>query len=90
MSSICDKEVLFFGADSRETSQLLYLLLTVHKHDLLGIKNRKFCLVENDQKGKNGLKYKNLTSFCSFLKSLDVYSRFLKQKVNFFNFEELK
>jgi hypothetical protein len=36
MSCRWDKEVLFFEADSRDTSQLLYLLLTVHKHDLLG------------------------------------------------------
>ncbi len=55
MSCVCDKEVLFFGVDSRDTSQLLYLLLTVHKHDLLSIKNRRFCLVENERKGKNGL-----------------------------------
>ncbi len=55
MSCICDIEVLFFGPDSRDTSQLLYLLLTKHKHDLLGLKNRRFCPVENDRKGKNGL-----------------------------------
>jgi hypothetical protein len=60
MSCICDKEVLFFGADSRDTCPLLYLLLTVHKHDLLGLKNRRFCPVENDRKGKNGLR-----TFCA-------------------------
>jgi hypothetical protein len=27
-----------FGAESRDVSLLLYLLLTVHKHDLLGLK----------------------------------------------------
>jgi hypothetical protein len=59
MSCICDKEVLFFGADSRDTRQLLYLLLTVHKHDLLGLKNWRFCLVKNDRKGKNGLKVRH-------------------------------
>jgi hypothetical protein len=42
--------------DSRDTSQLLYLLLTVHKHDLQGLKNRRICPDENDKKGKNGLK----------------------------------
>jgi hypothetical protein len=59
MTFICAKEVLFFGAESRDTSQLLYLLLTVHKHDLIGLKNRRFCPVENDRsdrKGKNGLR----------------------------------
>ncbi len=55
MSCICDKWVLFFGAESRDISLLLYLLLTVHKHDLLGLKNRRFFPVENDRKGKNGL-----------------------------------
>jgi hypothetical protein len=55
MTCICAKEVLFFGAESRDTSQLLYLLLTVHKPDLIGFKNRRFCPVENDRKGKNGL-----------------------------------
>jgi hypothetical protein len=56
MTCICAKEVLFFGAESRDTSQLLYLLLTVHKHDFIGLKNRRFCPVENDRKGKNGLR----------------------------------
>jgi hypothetical protein len=51
---LCDKEVLFFRVDSRNTSQLLYLLLTVHKHALSCLKNLQFCLVENDRKGKNG------------------------------------
>jgi hypothetical protein len=55
MSCICDKEVRFFGEDNRETSQSLYLLLTVYKHDLLGLKNLQFCPVENDRKGENGL-----------------------------------
>ncbi len=56
MTCICAREVLFFGAESRDTSQLLSLLLTVHKHDLIGLKNRQFCPVENDRKGKNGFK----------------------------------
>jgi hypothetical protein len=55
MSCLCDKLLLFFGVESRDTSQQLFLLLTVHKHDLLGLKNRRFCPVENDRKGKNGL-----------------------------------
>jgi hypothetical protein len=55
MSCVCDKEV-FFRDDSRDTSQLLYLLLTVHKHDLLDWKNQRFCPVENYRKGKSGLR----------------------------------
>jgi hypothetical protein len=55
MGCICDKEVLFFGEGSRDPSYLLYLFLTVYRHDLIGLKNRRFCLVENDRKGKNGL-----------------------------------
>jgi hypothetical protein len=34
MSSIWNTEVLFFGEDGRDTSQLLYLLFIVHKHNL--------------------------------------------------------
>jgi hypothetical protein len=55
MGCICDKEVLFFGEGSRDTSLLLYLFLTVYRHDLIGLKNRRFCPVKNDRKGKNGL-----------------------------------
>jgi hypothetical protein len=46
---------VFFGEGSRDTSHLVFLLLTAHRHDLIGLKNRQFCPVENDQKGKNGL-----------------------------------
>ncbi len=56
MGCICDKEVLFFGQGSRDTSQL-YIFLTVYRHDRIGLKNRRFWPVENDRKGKNGLKY---------------------------------
>jgi hypothetical protein len=28
----------------------------VYRYDLIGLKNRRFCLVENDRKGKNGLR----------------------------------
>jgi hypothetical protein len=50
MGCICDKEVLFFGEESRDTSHSVYL------YDLTGLKNQQFCLFENDRKGKNGLK----------------------------------
>jgi hypothetical protein len=55
MGHICDKEVLFFGEDSRDTSYSEYLLLTVHIHDLIGLKNWRFDEVKNNRKGKNGL-----------------------------------
>ncbi len=38
MGCICDKVVLFFGESSRDTSLLLYLFLTVYRHDLIGLK----------------------------------------------------
>jgi hypothetical protein len=63
MGCICDKEVLFFGESSRDTSLLLYLFLTVYRHDLIGLKNRRFCPVENDWKGKNGLNLGQPTTF---------------------------
>ncbi len=55
MGCICEKEVLFFGEGSRDTSHLLYIFLTVYRCDLIGLKNRRFWPVENDRKGKNGL-----------------------------------
>jgi hypothetical protein len=77
MTCICAKEVLFFGAESRDTSQLLYLLLTVHKPDLIGLKNRRFCLVENDRKGKNGLKPKPIFFFTVYrLRGVVVFGNF--------------
>ncbi len=54
IACICDKEVLFFGEGSRDTSHLLYIFLTVYRHDQVGLKNRRFWPVENDRKGKNG------------------------------------
>jgi hypothetical protein len=62
MGCICDKEVLFFGGGNRDTSHLLYLFLTVYRHDLIGLKNQRFCPVENDRKGKNGLKQYSVPS----------------------------
>ncbi len=38
MGCICDKAVIFFGEDSRDTSHLVCLLLTMHIHDLRGLK----------------------------------------------------
>jgi hypothetical protein len=52
---IFDNEVLFFVEDSRDTTHLVYLFLTVHIHDLICLKNWQFCLVENGRKGKNDL-----------------------------------
>jgi hypothetical protein len=55
MGCICRKEDLFFREDSRDASHWLYILLTVHIHDLIGLKNQRFRQVKNDWKGKNGL-----------------------------------
>jgi hypothetical protein len=49
MGCMCDKEVLFFGESSRDTSHLLYIFLTVYRHDLIGLKNRRFWPVENPE-----------------------------------------
>jgi hypothetical protein len=65
---LCDKEVLCFGEDSRDTCQSAYLLLTVHIHDLIGLKNRRFCPVENDRKGKNGL-----TQYVQYIYNNNIY-----------------
>ncbi len=37
---ICDQKVLFFGEYSRDLSHSVYLLLTVHIPDLIGLTNR--------------------------------------------------
>jgi hypothetical protein len=41
-----------FGGDSRDTSQLLFLLLTLHIHDLLILKNRRFAQSKTTGRGK--------------------------------------
>jgi hypothetical protein len=71
MGCICDKEVLYFGEGSRDTSLLLYLFLTVYRHDLIGLKNQRFCLVKNDRKGKNGLMLKSADGVCSIFLRID-------------------
>ncbi len=63
MSCICDKEVLFIEAESRDASKLLYLLLTVHRHDLIGLKKSAILPSRKDQKGKNGLNGEYLREF---------------------------
>ncbi len=55
MGCLCNKKVQFLGEGSRDTSHLEYLILTVHRHDLIGLKYQRFCPVENDRKGKNEL-----------------------------------
>ncbi len=35
---ICEKEVMFFGEDGRDTSHSVYLFLTVLIHELIGLK----------------------------------------------------
>jgi hypothetical protein len=52
MSFICDKEVLFVGEDSRDTS----LLVTVHIHDLIGLykKNCGFARSKTTGRGRMG------------------------------------
>jgi hypothetical protein len=50
MSCMCDKEVLFFVAESCDTSQSLYLLLIVHIHDLhVRLKTWRFFLLDKER-----------------------------------------
>jgi hypothetical protein len=51
---IFDKEVLFFGAGSRDTSHLVYLLLTVHRHELIGKKIGGFAGSKTTERGRMG------------------------------------
>ncbi len=74
MGCTCDKEVLFFGEGSRDPSLLLYLFLIVYRHDLIGLKNRRFCPVKNDRKGKNALKL-ILTYFEQTMMAAKHYSK---------------
>jgi hypothetical protein len=54
MGCVCDKEVLFFGEGSRDTSLLLYLFLTVYRHDLIGLKIGDFARSKMTGRGRMG------------------------------------
>ncbi len=54
MFCICDKEVLFFGAGSRDTSHLVYLFLTVHRQELIGKKIGGFARSKTTERGRMG------------------------------------
>ncbi len=50
LSCICDKEVLFFLAESCDTSQSLYLLLIVHINNLhVRLKTWRFSLLDKER-----------------------------------------
>ncbi len=51
-----------------EYKPFVELILTVDRHDLIGLKKQKFCPVENNRKGKNGLRV--LSSGSKYLKYL--------------------
>jgi hypothetical protein len=56
MGCICDKEVRFFGEGSRDTSHLLYIFLTVYRHDLIGLKKLAILAGRKRPEGKEWAK----------------------------------